>query len=163
MNGKCVIEALEKVNISCAENLKKFIEYYQNVVTRIFEEYFEEDELSEEGYMIKSYVEWLDAKGYKKIYDAIQRTDESDSDKINKFIELYSFLLDTSSSDVLVLINQLYTIPDEFHNLFGKRETIFSVQPMKVKYNMADAQQQNVVCVLRAKEVLTKASYLIHN
>lgn len=154
------IKVLKQFNTICMDELYGFMDKYHGIVDELDKKYLNSEKNSEERYMIDSLIKWLQGEGYEKIQKSLYGIDYEHSDRINDFINLYSFLLENAKTDVFKLINQLFFIPNEFYNLFGKEESLLRI-PDKVNCLEEDKEINTYVLINGiVKEVLGKASYL---
>lgn len=104
--------------LDCRERLYAFWSHYARVATELYEKFSNPSDDSRESYMVRELHHWLDTEGCLLIYETIGQLNNGASDKLDSFIELYTFLLSCASQDTITLVDQLFSIPGQFAREF---------------------------------------------
>lgn len=119
MRKEKVIDCINKQKrLSYQKSIEAFFSYYQSCVDGLLQHYSDKQFDTEQSYMVSALQNWLESEGYSLFYDVIEQLNDEVQEKIEGFIELYSFLLSNSESNVLKLVDQLLYIPGQFAREF---------------------------------------------
>ena len=115
MKKENVIDCInQQRQLSYQKSIEAFFTCYQSYVDRLMRSYLAENFEIEQRYMVNALYDWLEAKGYALFYNTIEQLNNEAQDRVEGFIELYSFLLSISENNILKLVDQLLYIPSQF-------------------------------------------------
>lgn len=112
------MESIAVKQLDCKERLFVFWDCYEKAVEKLREKYLGHPNESRESYMVNELCHWLDTQGHLLIYETVEQLNNEAKDKLDNFIELYTFLLSCASQDTMTLIDQLFSIPGQFAREF---------------------------------------------
>lgn len=112
-----IIKSVENLNVEYKDKLKSFIDEYFKIVRTLEKNSFECEE--DTKYTINNFLEWLDSCGTDLLSATISALSNDVSEKMNGFMEYYSFLLLCSGKDENNLIDLLFSVPQQFAAEFG--------------------------------------------
>lgn len=147
MKKNILIDFLQNAKWSYKDLLSNFIDYYYYFVKVLVDKAHENKCSEQEEYIIKKLIYWLDENGYIFLYDTITQLNDCDENKIKGFIDLYSFLLSSSSDNIEKLIDHLFYIPGQFYSEFmSERRPLVGKIDEYIK-NIADNKENSYTVV----------------
>lgn len=128
MNKNNLITILQSRTLNYNENLIAFFNTYVEYSEYLYEYALSSKASDKERYIISYFGKWLDDEGYVLLIRTIEQLSNSNESKILKFIQLYEFLMSSSTDSIEKLIDHLFYIPEQFfsqfvtekHSLVGK-------------------------------------------
>ena len=150
-----VIKYLISKNLNCGENLTTFFNYYQKLLNQLY--LLLSTGISDrEKYMINRLIDWSESEGNLLFYKTVTQLNEDSCDKIEGFVELYTFLLEKSEDDVMKLIDQLFFIPGQFEKEFHVEQKVY--EHVCIPQNIAETV---MYYIFNTQGAILKAPYLI--
>lgn len=122
MKNVKLMESIVRKQLDCSERLYAFWSCYEKRTADLCEKYLSHPIESRESYMVGELCRWLEKEGYLLILGTVEQLNNGASDKLDSFIELYTFLLSCASEDTITLIDQLFSIPGQFAREFMREE-----------------------------------------
>jgi hypothetical protein len=142
MNKEKVFEIIDDKVIKYGKQLKSFIDSYFDAFEKIINDADIMEDSFEEQYLIKELEYWLDDVGNSLWVNSIEQLDDSSEERVNDFIELYSFLMQNSMDDVEKIIDYLFYLPERFFDAF-KKDNIQRVGEVNEKDNNYGIYESN--------------------
>lgn len=122
MKNVKLMESIARKQLDCSERLYTFWDCYEKRAADLSEKFLSRPMESRETYMVGELCRWLEKEGYLLILETVEQLNNGASDKLDNFIELYTFLLSCASGDTITLIDQLFSIPGQFAREFMHEE-----------------------------------------
>lgn len=137
-----LISLLRNSELKYGKLLLNFMDFYAGLVESLLNKAHEKKCSDREEYIIKKLEYWLDEEGYMLMEDTIEQLNDSAESKIKGFIDLYSFLLSSSSDNIEKLVDHLFYIPGQFLSEFmsGKRALVGRIDENR---NYISADREN--------------------
>lgn len=128
MNKTKIIERLKNLNVNYQEKLEAFFKTYLEMV-HLAEEKISEEKTDFAGlYTVQKLQEWIEKEGYNLFYSSMANMKNDLADRVEGFIEYYSFLLVSSVDDGYNLIDLLFAIPEEFAKEFANNKAVYVIE-----------------------------------
>lgn len=127
-----IIQRIQKLDVDYKAKLKAFFDEYFKMMSLVEEKISIQKEESDCMYTVQKLKDWMDCFGEDLLYSTIDTLQNDVSDKMNRFIEYYSFLLLSSMEDEYSLIDQLFAIPGQFAKEFAKKKEALVIEDWDV-------------------------------
>ena len=118
----------KNLDVDYKAKLEAFINEYFGMIRLVEEKISSQKIESDCKYAVQKLQEWIDCYGYDLIYSTIATLQNDVSDKMNGFIDYYSFLLLSSKEDESNLIDQLFAIPGKFAKEFAEKKEALVIE-----------------------------------